>query len=1020
MTETIIIEANREIAIKDELKSLKNQAVNQNFPDFPNNEWRTQIQSGIPLEIGDQISVEATMIQQKGTPEETIEFSGKSNTTSPYQFVDNKAQMNFNFYITNRQQFNCPLPLINAEIKSAVADASTLNYGLPDVSTFTKFVLQYPYRGIEGMYDTGGDVYAEVDGGGVFSRPPVPLDDTNPTKLYLMNTNAQFKSFQTANGDVEPTIPTYAESSVEVVIDEGFNTPSNIAQKITEQFHTRDGDPSAGNGWEDDFVDGLVFNLDGTSITAFDNPIITDKLYKSVATSTGDLLYGRINGRWATLFAGEGTEGQNYTEQQGLEFLYKNILCGTPENFLGSMYFMSLRRGHFNSTNVPAIDSPQFQTATTWTGDQNIVNGIGQMGANMVMLDNLDQDISPANYVYPTTRTTTATINNLIVLKLRENDCIATNVVYNEINIELIGKGLEEVVIKSQNSTPKTPLTQDNKYKFNNSIIQFGRADDFVSLGSNFTKVLLGSPRAVKGDTQTPNLANSYQTIGGVKRLIGFSNNAEYDTAHSISVKVFWKDTLDQGQPNNINLTLPPTSAFSFKNTKGEYGLFNLSRKKGYAIIPVFYKEADLPSPSLRDIPFCAFINSFTFSYNGLYDGQPCQTNFIPKPEGGEFIGLSPSMYDNLFSKVVSTQKVGGFGADQYPDHTEPNTRTYKYFPYCMIGADNPTLDFDDNSSRMAFKEFHTAVRTGNGVFQAPLDKANDQASIESMCVYSRESAICGTGENNVITSYTNIIQSSKPFPVISTQGGVALKTIQFCKEDGFYTETILDPNIPETFTGTIFEKLGFVAEQLIPYVGYRQNQFNRSNYNSVLGDDIAFSTKYANMVKPFTTNAYISGADQLSIVKNARGQQMENLGGTGTELGTFINAESDELVAKNLPSKLDYPYLVVYSDIVRNTKFFGGSNGQQKIPAMAYISRNYSTGDYFYSFATGWTYTIDTPYVLTDFKTQIMLPNGKPAPINKNSSVVYKIIKPLTIPLPINSVGPPQTEKEIKQKTQK
>ena len=217
-----------------------------------------------------------------------------------------------------------------------------------------------------------------------------------------------------------------------------------------------------------------------------------------------------------------------------------------------------------------------------------------------------------------------------------------------------------------------------------------------------------------------------------------------------------------------------------------------------------------------------------------------------------------------------------------------------------------------------------------------------------------------------------------------------------------------------------MFEKLGFVAEQLIPFTGFRQNQFNRSNYNSVIGDNIDYSTKFNNMVKPFTTNAYISGADQLSFVLNADGQNMENLGQINEIQGIYINAESDELIALNLPQKLDYPYLVVYSDIVRNTKFYGGANGQQKIPAMGYISRNYSTGDYFYSFSTGWTYTIDTPYILTDFKTQIMLPSGLPAPIEKNSSVVYKIIKQKALPPIPPSLPLKDEEKEIKERTKK
>ena len=37
MSETIIIESNREISYKDELISLKNSKINQIIPEFPNN-----------------------------------------------------------------------------------------------------------------------------------------------------------------------------------------------------------------------------------------------------------------------------------------------------------------------------------------------------------------------------------------------------------------------------------------------------------------------------------------------------------------------------------------------------------------------------------------------------------------------------------------------------------------------------------------------------------------------------------------------------------------------------------------------------------------------------------------------------------------------------------------------------------------------------------------------------------------------------------------------------------------------
>ena len=142
----------------------------------------------------------------------------------------------------------------------------------------------------------------------------------------------------------------------------------------------------------------------------------------------------------------------------------------------------------------------------------------------------------------------------------------------------------------------------------------------------------------------------------------------------------------------------------------------------------------------------------------------------------------------------------------------------------------------------------------------------------------------------------------------------------------------------------------------------------------------------------------------------------------TDTEAGALYNKTYEKLIdgtdailpSENTTTVQKFDGLV-YSDIVRNTKFYGGKNWQQKVPAMAYLSRNYSSGDFFYTFSTGWTYTIDNPYILTDFTTEIMLPDGSPAPINKDSSVIYKITKPMNITSPQEIID---NEKEIKQKT--
>ena len=128
-------------------------------------------------------------------------------------------------------------------------------------------------------------------------------------------------------------------------------------------------------------------------------------------------------------------------------------------------------------------------------------------------------------------------------------------------------------------------------------------------------------------------------------------------------------------------------------------------------------------------------------------------------------------------------------------------------------------------------------------------------------------------------------------------------------------------------------------------------------------------------------------------IVPSANLGQMASIQGE-------TNAVSDILIAANLPRKLDFPYLVVYSDIVRNPSYLGGPTGHEKLSAISYITRNYTEGDYFFSFATNWSYTADSDYVITSILTDIRLPDGRPAPIDDNSSCIYKITTPQIMPV--------------------
>jgi len=194
-------------------------------------------------------------------------------------------------------------------------------------------------------------------------------------------------------------------------------------------------------------------------------------------------------------------------------------------------------------------------------------------------------------------------------------------------------------------------------------------------------------------------------------------------------------------------------------------------------------------------------------------------------------------------------------------------------------------------------------------------------------------------------------------------------------------------------------------------------------------------------MVKPFTTNAFISSTLMLAFariigftdipVKQGSPPAFPdpnnaaffspipafNLGCLPPNIEANVQAESDSLIAAGLPKKLSYPYLVVRTNLVLNPDYIGGQSGYEKLPAIAYITRNYSEGDYFYSFTTNWNFTVDMPYVVSNIVTDIRLPNGRPAPIDNNSSVIYKINKLRRLPDILGIDKDEEKEQKLEQK---
>ena len=83
-------------------------------------------------------------------------------------------------------------------------------------------------------------------------------------------------------------------------------------------------------------------------------------------------------------------------------------------------------------------------------------------------------------------------------------------------------------------------------------------------------------------------------------------------------------------------------------------------------------------------------------------------------------------------------------------------------------------------------------------------------------------------------------------------------------KKDGTYNQ--VSQFNRNTYTNSLFDKLGFKIEQLLPIFGNQNNVFNRGTHNRYIDNNKLAVSKLNNMVKPVTTNGFISATLNQSL----------------------------------------------------------------------------------------------------------------------------------------------------------
>ena len=252
---------------------------------------------------------------------------------------------------------------------------------------------------------------------------------------------------------------------------------------------------------------------------------------------------------------------------------------------------------------------------------------------------------------------------------------------------------------------------------------------------------------------------------------------------------------------------------------------------------------------------------------------------------------------------------------------------------------------------------------------------------------------------------FAYVTQDSRPYQFNSAQGGVGIIGLNILKTNGQSIK--LTSSDYTLYEGSMFHKLGYNLNQILPLFSKVQNQFNHTLFNKFAGSDKSANEANENMVFPLTTNSLntssaipgaVSGfgtaAEDANRSQPNTLMPMFNLGGAWAS--SAVTANSDAVIALRLPSRLSFPYLVLRSNIATPTtnQYIGGANGKQMLPAISYLMTSYASDDFFYNYRSDLVFTVTKPYVLTEIKSSIHFPNGKLAEdvLGDNTAVIYRI----------------------------
>ena len=388
-----------------------------NNPDT--GEWVNNISQGIQVKKGDRISIEGITINSIGVGSDIIEVP---EDLQEYDYLTNRMIMNAAFYIHHNRRFTCPLPFTDTTVKFTTITDN--NYGY----VRNTGIKQSGLDSYEGKNPFGNNTCGKR----FYIGGYMPIYD-NTTNKFLKTEGIGFGPDAYANGEasivpggIVGTAPDTTEVGFEFMrtnipfgVKTGYDNPSSIAQKITEDFHSAD-----------IFPDAAVLNSQPVNSFPAQNNSNTTVQFSQFTCSTRNSSVNLI----------DTTGIVNPTLSNG----YYGAYVGYSNPFY-----------HYYGSRLCL---PSSQKNTEWI----LGYGSNNPPHSNDVYNIFKQDLNPAG---------TATL-------MPQSAVIGTNLAYNERNLKLIAEFIHSQ--KAYNGTASTTaeLDSDLKKEFFTTKLKFGRGDD--------------------------------------------------------------------------------------------------------------------------------------------------------------------------------------------------------------------------------------------------------------------------------------------------------------------------------------------------------------------------------------------------------------------------------------------------------------------------------------------------------------------------------------------------------------